>query len=404
MPLPSDITAIAAHDLQRLCDDQERESRHLEFKTDCTFNEASEKIRFLAGISSFANSDGGDFLIGIPATDGIPTIIQGIPATDLDARILQLTQIINDGITPRPHHHIQPITISPDRAVILVRVTKSWNAPHRVTFGGHDKFYARNSAGKHPMDLAELRQAFTLTSTIATRIGTVHQDLRSRLLDQHVAAQLTPGALLIIHVIPYASLDPQHQVSLQEADAHARLLEAPDVMHIRQRYNIDGIIVTSNNDQGRLAAYTQLHRSGIIESVTTTLLSSNNAIPHSGLTTGNIPSLLLLARTLAAIRRYRQLLQKLAIPPPIAVIMTLTGIKDYTLAVDRHHNLNFVYGSPIDRPTITLPSVVIQRHDEELANTLRPLYDGLWQAAGWDRCREYDNHGTLTIDKSWFRD
>lgn len=91
----------------------------------------------------------------MPATDGIPTSTQGIPDTDLDARILQLTQVINNGIAPRPQHHIQPIPVSSDRAVILIRVSKSWNAPHRVTFASHDKFYARNSAGKHPMDLDE---------------------------------------------------------------------------------------------------------------------------------------------------------------------------------------------------------------------------------------------------------
>lgn len=207
-------------------------------------------------------------------------------------------------------------------------------------------------------------------------------------------------------MIPYDSLDPQRQIRLQEAERHARLLEAPNVMHTRRRYNIDGIIVTSTNDQGQLAAYTQLHRNGIIETVTTTLIAHHhNAHTHTGLSPGGIPSLLLQAHTLKALQRYHRLLQALAIPPPIAVIMTLTGIKDYTLGVDQRHDLYHTNAAcPIDRPTITLPAVVINHHDEDLSTTLRPLYDGLWQAAGWDRCRHYDDNGTLSIDKSWLQD
>jgi len=34
--------------------------------------------------------------------------------------------------------------------VLVVRSERSWIGPHRVVLKGHDKFYARNSAGNIP--------------------------------------------------------------------------------------------------------------------------------------------------------------------------------------------------------------------------------------------------------------
>ena len=55
--------------------------------------------------------------------------------------------------------------------VLVARVEKSWNGPHRIIFRGHDKFYARTSAGKFTLDVAQLLTAFLRTATVAEQIN-----------------------------------------------------------------------------------------------------------------------------------------------------------------------------------------------------------------------------------------
>jgi hypothetical protein len=44
---------------------------------------------------------------------------------------------------------------------------RSWIAPHRVK--ANDKFYGRNSKGKYPLDVSELRTAFMLSEQLTEK-------------------------------------------------------------------------------------------------------------------------------------------------------------------------------------------------------------------------------------------
>jgi len=73
--LNPDPTRITAADLQALIDNEVIESRDIEYKRIVGIGpktDEKKKIKFLAGVSSFANTDGGDFIIGLRAENGIP--------------------------------------------------------------------------------------------------------------------------------------------------------------------------------------------------------------------------------------------------------------------------------------------------------------------------------------------
>ena len=53
---------------------------------------------------------------------------------------------------------------------MVIRVPRSWSAPHRVVYLKDMNFYERNPTGKHPMSLGELRSAFVLSASIADRM------------------------------------------------------------------------------------------------------------------------------------------------------------------------------------------------------------------------------------------
>jgi predicted HTH transcriptional regulator len=54
------------------------EGKTIEYKREMPGGTSAEKVKFLAAVSSLANTAGGDLLIGVPAKDGIPIAISGI--------------------------------------------------------------------------------------------------------------------------------------------------------------------------------------------------------------------------------------------------------------------------------------------------------------------------------------
>src|SRR5450759_5513997 len=86
--LNPDPERITAADLQALIDNGVIESRDIEYKRLVTVGPKADerkKIKFLAGVSSFANTDGGDFIVGLRADNGIPKELAPIDRTQLDS-------------------------------------------------------------------------------------------------------------------------------------------------------------------------------------------------------------------------------------------------------------------------------------------------------------------------------
>ena len=139
-----------------------------EYKKEIPNNSDTNKKEFLADFSSFANGSGGDLIFQIEQDNqtGTPKSLNGIEIDNIDKEKTRLDNIIRDGVEPRILGvNIKPILLSSHKYVIY-RIPKSWNGPHRVIYGGHAKFYARNSSGKYDMDVDELRISFNLTETL----------------------------------------------------------------------------------------------------------------------------------------------------------------------------------------------------------------------------------------------
>ena len=76
--IPKRFEDIEFLDLEALINNQVAEGKTIEYKKEIVTNASSEKEPFLAGISAFANTVGGDFIIGIEAKDGIPSNLSGV--------------------------------------------------------------------------------------------------------------------------------------------------------------------------------------------------------------------------------------------------------------------------------------------------------------------------------------
>src|ERR1035438_1785257 len=86
--------------LQRLIETGAAESRGIEYKSATYGGNDDARAEFLADVSSLANTAGGDLIIGIAETNGVPTAL--VPITgDFDAECLRLEGMARDGLDPR---------------------------------------------------------------------------------------------------------------------------------------------------------------------------------------------------------------------------------------------------------------------------------------------------------------
>jgi hypothetical protein len=84
-------------------------------------------------------------------------------------------------------------------------------------------------------------------------------------------------------------------------------------------------------------------------------------------------------------------LKEVGVPAPLVVLVNMIGVKGAQLGVD-----TFYFGdgdTPIDRDVLLLPEVLIENFDCNVASALRPIFDAVWNAAGYERSFNYDESG-----------
>ena len=384
MTLEKTFDEINEADIRQLIEDEVSERKTIEYKECLPDDKHDSKKEFLADVSSFANTIGGHLLYGIKEENGLPIALIGVSNNDLDREILRLENLLRDNIQPRcPGINIRSIDRSSMPPFVIIRIPQSWSKPHVVNFQGHWRFYARNSAGKYPLDVMELKSAFLTTNALGERIKSFHFDRLSKIAAGETPLPLINTARLVFHVIPYSAFEARPPLSFIAFEKEVWSLATIYSSISGYRYNLDGLVTYSEKEDNLFGAYTQVFRNGIIEAVTTTMFRQ-----------GDIPSIVFEQKLIESLQTYISIYQKLSVSPPSVLIVSLLGVKGYELAVKQH--LNFWHERhvhKIDRDSLLLPEVIVE--DDTIVPTaiLRPIFDALWNSAGWPRSLGYDDAG-----------
>jgi Putative DNA-binding domain len=208
--LPKPLNQLAVADLQALCENRVLEGRFLDFKAGAIGVQDREKREFLADVSAFANASGGDLILGVRTKDGAADEVCGIDLTDPDKEKQRLVSIVRDGLEPRVvGMDIAWLRIEGTRGVMVVRIPRSWSAPHRVTFLRDMNFFIRNPAGRHPMSVDELRFHFLAGQELAERIRAFRDSRVAAIQRQDLPFTLVNGPIVALHVVPLSAVaDP----------------------------------------------------------------------------------------------------------------------------------------------------------------------------------------------------
>lgn len=376
----ADLQALVGNEAagERLC---------IEYKTHIP-GKSDEKKKLLAEIVAFANTSGGDLLLGIHETGGIPDTVTGLPSENTEEDMLKLENMIRDGIRPRlPSVLIQPVPLASGNSVLIVRVPKSWTAPHMV--GIETRFYGRNSAGKYPLDVDQLRSAFTLPITQRERI----QGFRSERIGQIIAGEtpvlpLEEGARIVLHLIPLNAFAPGVTYDLRPL-LHVLYDGMIDPLNARAseyRFNFDGLVTYQKFHTTNIGSYLQIYRNAILEAVdawtpnSLRINANENRLPHSyeKNLVADIPNLL-------------RLLEHMEVPFPVLLFISVLNVKGMSMSTAR----STAYGHPhaIDRQHLILPDILIDNSKVEIAQALRPIFDMVWNAAGHTHSHNYTGDG-----------
>ena len=380
--IPNPIEQIKEEDIQILVTNSVPEGKTIGYERELPGDSELNRREFLAEVSSFANTLGGDLVFGVDKAQGIPSAVVGLTIADMDHEIRKLDGILRTGLQPRIRYDIQPVMFRDGKLVLIVRAERSWLGPHSVVFKSHDKFYGRTSAGKHSLDVSELRTAFGFSQTVVSRIRSFRTDRIIALAKNETPVPLEPGSKLVLHCISFESLGAPRDLDI------AQFYTQPDKVWVmnssawNHRINSEGFVTFSGG--ATAGSYTQVFRSGIIEVVDGTTLN----LLYEG--KRQIPSVSYEHRILEFLPKCFQILHELGTMPPIAVALTLVNVQGLRMG---SAGLDCVTSFPIRQNHIISPEAVVNSFDEKPARILKPLFDFVWNACGYPESRNFNAQG-----------
>jgi hypothetical protein len=91
---------------------------------------------------------------------------------------------------------------------------------------------------------------------------------------------------------------------------------------------------------------------------------------------------------------YFAALQKLDVPPPIVLMITLQGVRGARLGVGQRWT-SYEDQPMIDRAVLELPEIIIESYGTPLdyQRAARPAFDALWNTGGYVQSKHFDETG-----------
>jgi hypothetical protein len=410
--IPKRLEDIVEDDLNRLIG--VAEGKQLEFKENIVGNTDDQIKEFLKDVSAMANAIGGDIVYGVAEAldqngNTTASAIHGLAGQNSDDVILRLDNLIRDCVKPRlVGYGIQHVPLASGNSCFVVRIQKSWNPPHVVDRRGHWRFYYRDSAGTHPMDVTELRHAMTFSDTLARSLEEFRLTQLSKIAANSVLGE---RAKLILHLQPLSSaqIDAPIDIGRMTFDPMKVVLMPNMRNEPETRLNFEGLL--AYNGRAADVGYLQVFRNGSIEVVDTTIPSQRR-----------LPMRTLEKSLMITTTRCLGLMNDLGITSPVVLHVTLLGVNMHRIEIEEDpQNMNLYFlnrqaeENPIQERDLLLPNIMIV--EEELlryanltvANTnddqaylqlfrqagmlLRPLFDIIWNAGGFQESPHFDEAG-----------
>lgn len=390
--IDKDIDDISLEDIRYLVDNQVPEGISLDYKVKNYEPTSGGKKELLKDVTAFANSSGGDLIIGIEDDkyNQAKTLV-GIETDNIAADVNRLEQVIYNGIEPRLNTVKVKYIEYNNRYIIVIRVGASPLFPHMVSFQKTNKFYIRKSDKNILLDAYELKNIFLKSENIAQNIRNENKKIIAKVFSNETILPLNISIpKIIINFIPY-NLDV-NIINLQNIE-----LDFPE-----QRINFDGVLGYKTNQNG-IESYCQLYRNGTIEFVST----SNKVFlkivnPYDTLNKEEINVIsgnkngyeyFLIKKCIY----FYNFLKKLNIELPIYMFITIIDAKGYRIFYNGANSIKLT--NSIDRDMLELPEVEIKYYDMDIKKLAKDTINMIWNACGEEKSINFNQNGEWLGDE-----
>ena len=234
----------------------------------------------------------------------------------------------------------------------------------------------------------DLHQAFGPTETASERSRAFRSDRINRIVAGETPVPVYGGAKSILHLIPLSAFAGGAGIDVAWLDKNRSQLSPLPGSGWDGRLNFDGFIGYSSSSSSTSAdesgCYVQVFRSGVIERVGDEYLkprSSGERYIYPGferIFLDQVPRLLGIQK-------------ELGVEPPILCMLTLVGVKGYTLWPDPARFFTRLHA--VDRDILVVPEIVIEDFNIDTPRVLKPIFDPVWQAMGFAGSINYDESG-----------
>jgi hypothetical protein len=387
---------VTESDLQTLVDENVEESKELEYKgfLDPSSNNG-HKEKLLAEVTSFANSRGGDLIVGIDEDDGVPKKLGGMPLSDTpDATVETWGNIIRRQTEPKLPtniHNIEVISLSGGNHVIVIRIERSYQSPHRVKL--NNKFYGRHSSGKFPMTVGEIRDKILGAQSRQKELEEFRADRISEFVTGNTPVPVPDGPKLLFHINPHDAFTPGENIKLSKGSCinkNSPVLFAPrgTAGSWGDRYMVDSVTQYRGDRQNEHSHFVRTFKNGSIEAYTSAPFSEYDTESDSKATfpvsAEGVIQYLLAEYVEDSLERvipdYLSFLQKQDVSPPFYISLTLINAEEYTFVSEEQ-------GVPMDPinfdvEILQIPTERIESYEDDHSPVVETLIESLWNAAG----------------------
>ncbi|WP_257543914.1 helix-turn-helix domain-containing protein [Sphingopyxis sp. DBS4] len=362
------LDQIEAVDLHALVAQQRPEGRRLDYKLALPGGGAESTKEFLADVTSFSNTDGGDLVIGIQDEDGTAAAVVGIPSDGLDNEITRIENMVRDGVEPRlPGFHIHTVPLENGTVALILRMSASLVAPHRVK--ASSRFHARNSRGKYPLDVGELRMAFAATDEMPRKMRDLHSKAILAVGGKDMPTRVGGGPKVVLTVAPLSVLRDARDLNIDQQNA---VLPARSTQAINFVVGLEGLIVHSTGPEpNAVRTWSVNHRRGFVDfawQITGTTIDNVEYIPRALVET---------QLRGAARSAYARLLQH-GIEGPWTAMATLLEIEGFRVGYSLPDGFNAMT-DPSWMQEAYLGEVICDAIDDA---AVQPLIDAFWRVFG----------------------
>jgi hypothetical protein len=324
-----------------------------------------------------------DYKRELDEAGGVPVNLVGIDIPDFDKLKLNINNILSSNIKPRILGiDYQPVSLSNGKYALIIRVPKSYSAPHAINV---EAFFNRHAPGKLPMDITAIRAAFEASTTLTERIRSFRIQQIEAIKNCNTFMPLTKRPQIVLFLIPFVSLEPGTSFPLKPVFGNDNLTHCLFGDSDYRRYNLDGVFKYKNSrEENNIEEYFQFYRNGVIE-----VVSSSYMIDHISNSEHELPIRALELAIKKNVGRYFSLYRELEIAPPVLLYISLHGFKDYKGKDSR----TFGTYNKLGRDDLHLPEILIDDINQDSATILKPAFDALWNATGREGSPSYDESG-----------